>query len=177
MGTATMPASVHDRPSVRLRAMRPDDRARLLRFHHELSPETVYLRFFSVHPELQPAELDRFTRVDHQQREAIVAVAGDEIIGVARFDRISADTAEVAFVVADAWQGHGLGTRLFDALASSAREVGIHHFVADTLPHNERMLSVFRRCGHRYGARFDDGVVHVEIDLGHPADRSVAARR
>ena len=166
--TVSRPSADGATPSILLRAMRPDDGERLLRFHHTLSAETVYLRFFSVHPELQPKELDYFTHVDHDQREAIVALVDDEIIGVGRFDRMSPDTAEVAFVVADTWQGRGLGTKLFEGLAVRAREVGIHRFVADTLPHNERMLSVFRHCGHRYASRYDAGVVHVEIDLASP---------
>jgi RimJ/RimL family protein N-acetyltransferase len=158
--------------------MRPDDRDRLLRFHRALSPDTVYLRFFSVHPELQPAEVERFTCVDHEQREAIVALVDDEIIGVGRFDRTVPEAAEVAFVVADAWQGRALGSALFAALATRAREVGIDRFVADTLAHNDRMLSVFRHCGHLYASRFDAGVVHVEIDLRHPAvDRDGVPRR
>jgi RimJ/RimL family protein N-acetyltransferase len=166
-GTRTF---VGDAP-VHVRAMRPDDRDRLLSFHHALSAETVYLRFFSVHPELQPAEVERFTCVDHEQREAIVALVDDEIIGVARFDRdaVDTDTAEVAFVVADAWQGKGLGGELFARLATRAREVGIHRFVADTLPRNERMLGVFRHCGYRYASRYDAGVVGVELDLDEPA--------
>ena len=145
--------------------MRPDDRERLIRFHHALSPDTVYLRFFSVHPELQPVELERFTHVDHEQREAIVAIVDDEIVGVGRFDRMTPDDAEVAFVVADAWQGQGIGRRLFDRLADRAQALGVRRFVADTLPHNERMLGVFRGCGHAYRSSFDAGVVHVEIDL------------
>lgn len=172
MRSATVPrATTRDGlQTVQLRAMQPDDRDRLLRFHHALSPETVYLRFFSVHPDLQPAEVDRFTQVDHEQREAIVALVDDEIVGVGRFDRMAPDAAEVAFVVADRWQGKGLGTELFTRLATRARELGIDRFVAQTLPHNERMLSVFRDCGHRYTSRYDAGVVNVEIDLARPTE-------
>lgn len=165
MRTATMSAPSTGSPFVLLRPMEPDDRDRLLRFHHALSPETIYLRFFSVHPELQPGEVQRFTHVDHDEREAIVAIVDDEIIGVARFDRMTPGDAEVAFVVADAWQGKGVGRRLFDSLAVRASEVGVDRFIADTLPHNERMLGVFRRCGRPYRSSFDAGVVHVEIDL------------
>jgi RimJ/RimL family protein N-acetyltransferase len=172
MHTATATADATS--AVDLRAMQPDDAERLLRFHHSLSPETVYLRFFSVHPDLRPDELDRFTHVDHEQREAIVAVVDDDIVGVARFDRTGADTAEVAFVVADRWQGKGLGTMLFEALEARAREVGIDRFTAETLPHNERMLSVFRHCGHPHRSWYDAGVVHVEMDLRQQLDASAA---
>jgi len=175
MPATVVPAHTLESPLVRLRLMAADDGERLQRFHHALSPETVYLRFFSVHPELQPREIERFTHVDHAQREAIVALVDDEIIGVGRFDRMNPDEAEVAFVVADEWQGQGIGRALFDRLATRAREVGVNRFVADTLPHNERMLGVFRGCGNAYRSAFDAGVVHVEIDLDQPAIDTVVA--
>lgn len=159
-------ATLRDGTRVRVRAMHANDRARLLRFHSRLSNETTHLRFFSVHPRLSVNELDRFTHVDHDRREAIVATAEGEIVGVARFERI-ADTAEaeVAFVVDDAWQGRGLGTVLFARLAIRAKELGIERFVADTLPHNQRMRAVFRDCGRPSRSEMADGVVRVWVDL------------
>jgi len=146
--------------------MSADDAAGLLRFHHTLSPETTHSRFFSVHPELSAAELHRFTHVDHDEREAIVATVAGEIVGVARFDRLGGGgDAEVAFVVADSFQGRGIGTLLFDRLAERAREVGVSRFVADTLPHNRRMLAVFHHAELPMETVFRDGVVHVAIDL------------
>src|SRR3954449_6716180 len=137
----TAGVTLRDGSTVELLAMRPEDAPRLVRFHHTLSPETIYLRFFSFHPELSAAELTRFTSVDHHEREAVVAVAGGEIVGVARFDRLAdATAAEVAFVVADGWQGRGLGSALFRHLLQRARELGVTRFVAETLPHNRRML-------------------------------------
>ena len=167
--TRTVKGSVAltDGTTVDLREMQAQDDADLVRFHHTLSTETTYLRFFSVHPELSVAELDRFTHVDHRDREAIVARIDGAIVGVARFDRINdSDRAEVAFVVSDLWQGHGLGTTMFAALAARAREVGISWFVADTLPHNTKMLRVFHDAGLPVSSEFRDGVVHLVIGLG-----------
>jgi RimJ/RimL family protein N-acetyltransferase len=162
IGTATL----HDGSQVDLYPMCPRDAARLLRFHHALSPETTYLRFFSFHPELSRAELHRFTHVDHVDREAIVAVASGEIVAVARFDRESDRVdAEIAFVVADSWQGRGLGTVLLHHLATRARALGVRRFVAETLPHNAPMLAVFHHSGLPYEQRFAGGVVHVTLDL------------
>jgi RimJ/RimL family protein N-acetyltransferase len=151
---------------IEVREMRPDDDAALLRFHAGLSAETVYLRFFGVHPELSDSELARFTNVDHRDREAIVALVGSEIVGVARFDRCSErDAAEVAFVVADGWQGRGVGTRLFHDLAARARRLGVRRFVAETLPHNRRMLAVFSHAGLPVSTTFANGVVNVSLVL------------
>jgi len=166
MATLTGRVRLDDGTQFDVRPMEADDRDRLVRFHHRLSDETTYLRFFTVHPELHPDELERFTHVDHRSREAIVAVVDDEIAGVARFDRLGDDRdAEVAFVVADDMQGRGLGAALFQQLANRARELGVRRFVAETLPQNHRMLSVFRHAGLPATTRFDGGVVNVTLDL------------
>jgi GNAT superfamily N-acetyltransferase len=155
-----------DGSAVELHQMHAADAARLLRFHHTLSPDTAYMRFFSVHPELSAGELHRFTHVDHGDREAIVATAASEIVAVARYDRLpQSDDAEVAFVVTDSWQGRGLGALLFDRLAERARQVGVRRFVADTLANNRRMLSLFHHAGLPVTSGIRDGVVHVAIEL------------
>ena len=153
-------------PPVEFVVMRPEDAERLLRFHDTLSSETTYLRYFSFHPELRPQELYRFTHVDHRDREAVVAVVAGEIVGVARFDRLETPAdAEVAFVVADSWQGRGLGTLLFERLAQRARHLGIERFIAQTLAHNARMLAVFHHVGLPVTQRRDAEIIHLVIDL------------
>lgn len=157
---------LRDGSVVGVRAMSAADEARLERFHATLSAGTTYLRYFSPHPRLSASELHRFTHVDHRDREAIVALVDDEIVGVARFDRHpKGHEAEVAFVVSDAWQGKGLGTALFRALIGRAVATGVERFVAETLPHNRPMLAVFTHAGLPHQTRFVDGVVAVVIDL------------
>ena len=160
-------ARLPDGRAVRFRAMQPDDENRLVEFHSRLSAETIYLRFFSAHPRLLPAEVARFTHVDHHDRVALVAVDHhDRIIGVGRYDRApGTDRAEVAFVVDDVHQGMGLGRELLARLAPIARENGIRQFVAETLAGNQRMLEVFRHSGLEPTIRFDEGVMHVTMDL------------
>jgi GNAT superfamily N-acetyltransferase len=153
-----------------VREMKASDAAALTRFHRTLTPETTYLRYFSPHPRLSPSELVRFTQVDHRHREALVAISDGEIVGVARFDRVHGSPeaeaeAEVAFVVADDWQGLGLGTALFERLVRRGRAAGITRFVAETLPHNERMIAVFHHAGLPTRTWFDEGTVHIAIDL------------
>lgn len=105
------------------------------------------------------------THVDHREREALVAIVDDEIVGVARFDTIASADAEVAFVVADSWQGRGLGRSLFRSLARRAAELGVERFVVYRLPHNRRLLNLFHGCGLPVTSRFDGEVVRVAIDL------------
>ncbi|MCO5993664.1 bifunctional acetate--CoA ligase family protein/GNAT family N-acetyltransferase [Actinoallomurus rhizosphaericola] len=77
----------------------------------------------------------------------------------------SADTAEVAFLVEDAQQGRGLGTVLLEHIAAAARERGIRRFIADVLPENRRMTTVFRAAGYEAQQRFEDGVIRLTLDL------------
>ena len=95
-------------------------------FHDHLSDRSCFLRFFSLHPHLSPKEVERFTHVDYENRLALVALVDDSIIGVGRYDREpESDVAEVAFVVADDYQHHGIGSLLLDELAE--RGEGARH--------------------------------------------------
>ena len=124
-----------DGGTVLIRPIRPDDRAALVRFHHGLSPESVYLRYFSPHPHLSDAELEFLTTLDYRWRMALVAILGDEIVAVARYEGKEGTTsAEVAFLVDDHHHGRGIGTVLLEWLAAAAREAGVTTFYATTLP-------------------------------------------
>jgi GNAT superfamily N-acetyltransferase len=149
-----------------VRPIRPDDGDALMDFHEHLSGETVYRRFFNAHPHLRPAEVERFTHVDYQDRLALVTEVGGRFSAVGRYDRIPAtDQAEVAFVVADALQGHGLGALLLEHLAVAARRRGVATFVAHTLGTNYPMQKVFRHAGFRCSQRWADGVVEVSFPI------------
>jgi acetyl coenzyme A synthetase (ADP forming)-like protein len=157
---------------VHVRPARPDDRERLRAFHARLSKETIYFRYFSAKPQLSDRWLDAFTHVDPPRHLVLFALAGDDLIGMASYDRCAGtDTAEVAFVVDDAHQGRGVGTLLLEHLASIAREHGIHGFVADTLLRNDAMLAVFRDSGLASQRDLAHGVVHLTL----PIDPSAAA--
>ena len=152
--------------TVHVRPILPDDGERLVAFHAGLSPDTVYRRFFSAHPRLSDAEVERFTHVDYANRLALVALQGEEFMAVARFDRRpGSDEAEVAFVVGDASQGRGLGTLLLEHLATAARGRGIVGFEADTLAQNSAMLRVFKDAGFEAHRAWQDGVVRVTFPI------------
>jgi acetyl coenzyme A synthetase (ADP forming)-like protein len=163
-----------DGGTVHIRPITPEDGPSLLAFHARLSDETIHLRFFSMHRQLQPAEVQRFTEVDHDHRMALVAVLHQQIIAVARYDQVGDAEAEVAFVVEDAHQGRGLGTLLLEYLAAFARTRGIKRFVADTLVDNMRMRNVFRDAGFVEQVRYDSGVVRVNLDI-EPTEAAVEA--
>jgi GNAT superfamily N-acetyltransferase len=163
-------ARLADGGTIHVRPIRPDDGERLVRFHAQLSPQTVYLRFFSPHPQLNDKEVDRFTHVDYEDRVALVAEDGDDLVAVARYDRVAGtDEAEVAFVVRDDHQGRGVATLLLEHLAAMARDRGIGRFVAQTMLQNQRMLSVFRDAGFNRTTSSADGIVQVVLQIaGRP---------
>jgi acyl-CoA synthetase (NDP forming)/GNAT superfamily N-acetyltransferase len=170
---------VSDGGVVHLRPIRPEDADALVAFHAKLSDRTRYLRYFGPYPQIPERDLHRFTHVDHRNRVALVAVLDEEIIGVGRYDRLggsgTADTAdaEVAFVVADAQQGRGIGSILLEHLAAAARERGIKRFVAEVLAENSRMVRVFTDAGYSAEYEYDSGVVHLTFPIA-PTEQSRA---
>ncbi len=156
-----------------LRPIRPDDADAVQRFHLAQSAESIYLRFFAPVPRLSERDLRRFTVVDHVDRVALVITIGDEIAGIGRYDKISEDSAEVAFNISDRHQGRGLGTVLLEHLTAAARENGLHRFTAEVLPQNRKMLAVFSDAGYEVDQHYDDGVISLSFDID-PTDRSRA---
>jgi acyl-CoA synthetase (NDP forming)/GNAT superfamily N-acetyltransferase len=151
---------------VHVRPIRPDDGSRLEAFHERQSPESVYFRFFSPRPRLSKRDVERFTHVDYLDRMAFVALLGDDMIGVARYDRHPARSdAEVAFFTDDGHHGRGLATVLLEYLAAAAREAGITGFTAQVLPANRRMLRVFTQAGFGAKSHYEDGVVEVQLAI------------
>ena len=149
-----------------IRPILPTDAAELRRFVAELSEETVYLRFFSPNPALSERDFDRMANVDYVDSVALLALVAGRIIGVARYERIAPDEADIAFVVSDAHQSRGIGSVFLEHLMAAARERGIRTFRADVLPQNTRMMSVFEEAGYVPSTAVSDGIIHLTLDLG-----------
>jgi GNAT superfamily N-acetyltransferase len=166
-----------DGRTARIRAVRPDDDGRVLGLYGRLSPDSMYLRFFSPLPPERARQVEHLTQVDHEAHVVIVAEVGDELMAMARYDRLGSDrAAEVAFVVDDAEQGHGLGTLLLEHLAAIGRSHGIERFVATTLAQNWKMLAVFQDAGYEVTSHFVEGVIEVSFPI-EPSEASLAAQQ
>ncbi|MHB8188627.1 MAG: GNAT family N-acetyltransferase, partial [Dermatophilaceae bacterium] len=159
----------HVRPIV------PDDGDGLRRFHAGQSAESIYLRFFAPLKTLSDKDVARFTQVDYDSRVALVATVRGEIIGIARYDKLNATTAEVAFNISDAFQGKGVGSVLLEHLAAVAQERGVAKFEADVLPQNRKMIQVFNDAGYEVSHHFDNGVIAVAFQI-EPTAQSQAVR-
>ncbi len=150
-----------------IRPIGPEDAHREQTFVRELSPESRYLRFLNTLRELSPEMLDRFTRPDPAREIALVALttsatdadpAAEPLqVGVARCVRAaSGEQGEFAIVVADAFQGKGLGTLLMQALMESARTTGLRRIEGLVLATNQRMLELMGSLGFTVHTADDD---------------------
>jgi len=160
--------------SARLRPIRPDDEPRLLDLYERLSRHTAYQRFFTVLRRLPADWYHFFANVDYVRRLALVAeretVAGVQLIGVGRYEPAEEpDTAEVAFVVEDGWQGRGLGGILLDAVLGAAEARGIHRFSAYVQADNHRMLRLLATRTQVEERKTEEGVTGLRFRRA-PAD-------
>lgn len=170
-------AVLRDGGVVRVRPIKPDDEELIVRFFEKLGPESRYFRFFRVKESLDPKEIEYFTHVDYVDRMALIALLDGEMIGVARYDREAAGDshAEVAFAVADAHQGRGLGTKLLQLLTHHARSNNIDAFRAYVLPENRQMMRLFRNSGYELSRTIDEGVFTVDFPVLESKDSIEAA--
>lgn len=165
---------LRDGGTAHLRPIHPSDADAVQAFHTGQSQNSIYMRFFAFKARLSAKELKRFTEVDYKDRVAFVITIHDEIIGIGRYDRLPDPTeAEVAFNIADAHQGRGIGSILLEHLAAAAHENGIRKFTAEVLPENRKMLMVFSDAGYDVKRHFDDGVVSLEFNID-PTEKSRA---
>jgi GNAT superfamily N-acetyltransferase len=149
-----------------LAQLEPSDRESLRRLFYRLSPETLYRRFLSPIARPEQTRPDRLLDLDHWDREAIVAVDGGEIVGVARYVRKpGSDEAEMAVVVADAWQRQGIATRMLAALAEQASAAGVQRFTMMMLADNRPILRLLRRADPSARLAYSAGVYETTVPV------------
>jgi ribosomal protein S18 acetylase RimI-like enzyme len=153
-----------------VREIQIDDVDRLRRMFDRLSADSVYRRFFSPIQAPSRSALLWLAAVDHRDRDALVALDGDEIVGVARYDtQAGTHAAEIAVTVEDAWQHQGLGKRLALRLAKRAMGRGIESFEATVLPDNRPALGLLRKLSPNASVRFDSGSYAASMPLPRSA--------
>jgi acetyl coenzyme A synthetase (ADP forming)-like protein len=155
---------LRDGSPIRIRPARIEDEPGLVAFLQGLAVESRRLRFAGLSNDFTtPAH--RWAAPDAEESCSLVAETGTDgrIVANGSYDRLGPDSAEVAFVVADDWQGRGVGTLLLEDLARRAQDDGIDTFVAEVLPENVRMLDVFRASGFPVRVRAEPGAMIVEF--------------
>jgi protein lysine acetyltransferase len=160
-----------DGTEMEIRHIRADDKRLLAAGFALLSDESRQRRFLTAKPRLSTGELRYLTEIDGRDHVALVAVERERpthIAAVARFvrDHERPDTAEFAIVVGDAYQRHGLGTKLAELLVEEAKVRGIRRFTALMLSENEaaqRLTNSIAQHLSFYGA--GDGARVLTADL------------
>lgn len=170
-----IPVRVRDGTRLLLRPVLPGDDERTVHGHIQFSSETLYRRFMTARLP-SPALMHYLSEVDYVDHFVWVVTDGSDPVADARFVRDEADPtiAEIAFTVADAYQGRGIGSFLIGALSIAARVDGVERFSARMLSDNLAMRTIM----DRYGAvwqREDIGVITTVIDV--PRRRELHLKR
>ena len=153
---------LRDGSTVRIRVMRPSDEAGLCALLKSLSEESRWLRFYCLQNSTAiAAEAHREANLDHSF--GLLACVGKEerVVGHAFYAAVAEKRAEVAFTIANDFQGRGLGSILLGQLAQVASTHGIEIFEAEVVAANHAMLHVFRASGFPIEVNAKAGQLHV----------------
>ena len=165
----TKKVSLRNGMEVTLRSIKPEDEPLEAALFRTLSNQTIYFRFFGYVPKLTQEMLSRFTQIDYDREIAIVAEVSESgqphFIGVVRLVAdLYNQEAEYSIVIADAWQGQGLGNILTDYIFDIAQKRGVKVITATVLKQNKAMIHMFERRGFRFRSS-DFDTYEVELPL------------
>jgi len=164
-----------------IRPIQPDDASALQIFVRGLSDEARYMRFVSLMRELTPKMLARYTLIDYHRELALIATVPQTnehgqsvnmIVGLAHYLRNrDGRTAEYALVVADDWQGRGLGRQLMSRLIDAARDQGLELIEGLVIGSNRPMRNLMQTFGMVDDVDAEDASMRrIWIALNAPAD-------
>lgn len=156
--------------SVFIRPIRPEDAPLLVDFFERLSPKTIYYRFFSPLKRLPPVMLARFTQIDYDRSMALTAflehLGYDKMVGVARIiGDMDPRKVEFAVMIADEWQGKGIGAELMKRLIAIARSRGVEYITGTVLAENTQMLALGKKMGFAIKTSPDSGCFELSAAL------------
>ncbi len=168
-------ALLTDGTTIEIRPAQPGDFDAVRAMHTKMSPDNLYLRFFSFSAVAAEREARRICREPAPDHAALLAVLDGEVVGCSSYECADdgSRSAEVAMAVADEMHSRGAGTLLLEHLISLARSRGVHAFTAETLVENALMLQVFADAGLPVHRTLADGVYDFSFPL--PADEADAA--
>ena len=163
--------SVHalltDGATIEIRPARPGDFDAVRDMHAKMSPDNLYLRFFSMSPYAAEQEARRACREPGPDHAALLALLDGEVVGCGTYEQAGAGStsAEIAMAVADDLHNRGIGMLLLEHLVSLARGRGYRAFTAETLSENAAMLRVFADAGLPMHRSLADGAYDFTFPL------------
>ena len=160
-------ALLADGSTVQIRSADPADYEAVKAMHEAMSPDNIYLRFFSMSQTAAQGQAWRICREPRPGDMSLLAFAGGQLVGVASCHPVRNDpaSAEVAFAVADHMHHRGIATLLLEHLVSYATSQHITSFTAETLTENTAMLKVFADAGLPVRRQTAEGVVDLTFPL------------
>jgi acetyltransferase len=169
-------AQLDDGRKVRIRPVECSDGPAVQAFVERLSPATSRRRFFRPVKALTPSQLTRVVAVDYSRSMSVVAETDGAIVGLAEYVAAPGDAAaEVAVVIADEWQGAGLGRVIFGALVLHAANQGLARLRGEAFADNAPLLALVHRFGFSAGPHPDESdLVSIDRDLAGPWPRDGA---
>jgi GNAT superfamily N-acetyltransferase len=157
-------ALLADGTTAEIRPATPGDLDAVTRFHRDMSPDNLYLRFFSLSKRAAEQEARRVCRPADADHAALLALLGPRLAGLASYELTGTPgLAEIAFAVADDMHGRGIATLLLEHLVSLGRARRVQAFTATTLPVNAPMLRVFADTGLAVRRRLADDVIELTM--------------
>ena len=161
---------------VYIRIATSSDREKLGAMFARSSSKTIYRRFHTPFPEVPNWMVTLMLDADHHDKESLVAVAQERIVGHAMYARLGDDEAEMAIVVEDAWQSRGIGKSLLSELEERATIRGIETFVGEVLGENRPMLGLAAKSFAGTGYAIEDGIYHVRMPLREASEAQLLRR-
>jgi RimJ/RimL family protein N-acetyltransferase/predicted CoA-binding protein len=159
---------LRDGTPLRLRTPTAEDYDAIKSFYEGLSEDSLYTRFHGWVRSEGPARSD--AEADGDARVVLIGWRGDRVVASGGYDRLREPAvAEVAFTVADDFQGRGVATRILEQLAEIGATRGIVRFDAEVAETNSAMLRVFDRAGFGVRSRLDFEELLVSLDI-HPTE-------
>jgi len=159
-----------DGKNVFIRPVTPEDAPLFKELFKELSPTSIYHRFFSAMKEISPAMLARFTQIDYDRHIALTALDDsskkEQMFGIARvITDPDGKTGEFSILIGDPWHGHGIGAKLLGRVLQIAKKHKIERIWGTVLRENRKMIALGKRLGFTPGTDADLGEITLEINL------------
>ena len=168
-GSYTATERLRDGRTIEIRALHRNEREDMLAAVGRTSVPSLRRRFFAIKRGFSDAETAFFMNIDLEKHVALVALLPKDdrpaIVGGGRYVLVNEGEAELAFLVIDAYQGHGIGRLLLKHLMAIAREKGLRALAAEVLPENAAMLRLFKDFGFATVPQSDFSTVHLRCEL------------
>ncbi len=175
-------STTHDGVSYLIRPIKPEDEPLLKELFHTLSPTTIFFRFFQQKTDISHEELVRYCQVDYNREIALVASMDEDgrerIIGVGRLVMLpDGESADMAIVIGDPWQGQGIGRTLCEHVITVARTQGLRRIYMDVLRENTAMRALGKKLGFSEMKSEDPDLVKLHLELDRARGRKTGKKR